>query len=200
MKKIYKNSSLKDINKYTLTIGIVFIVFVIIGSYLNKIWPSYQNTLLEGVNSIVKYYDLGIITKEIVISNLKSDLIFMISIAILVGFVVTSPIAMIIFMLKGLSIGYTINSTILVLKFESIKFILITLTKNFIIIPGTVIMIIISVRYLYEAINEYKKNKRKSIIFLVKRYFQNVSILIFITITLQFIVNVVSVGITKFLV
>lgn len=106
---------------------------IVVGSYINKILPGSSNNILNNINPAVEYYNLNISIKDTVIQNLKSDAIFMGSIALLSLFVVTIPAVLVAFVLKGMSIGYTINSCILALKFKSIKMILIILFKNLII-------------------------------------------------------------------
>lgn len=200
MRKIYRKVNFKEINKQIIIIGVVFIAFIIIGAYLNKIWPSSQDNIMGNINPAIQYYKSSMGTKEAVMSNLKSDLLFISSISILTLLVVTFPIIFIIFMLKGLSIGYTINSIILALKFKAIKMILIILFKNLIIIPGAIILVLISFNYLKEAIYELKRGKRDNILFLGKRYLLNSIIVLVIAVGLQTILNTVSIGIIKFLV
>lgn len=79
------------------------------------------------------------------------------SIALLSLFVVTIPAVLVIFVLKGMSIGYTINSFILALKFKSAKMILIILFKNLIIIPCAIILALISLSYFKEMVYEFKR-------------------------------------------
>jgi len=124
----------------------------------------------------------------------------MISISIFTLLVVTFPAVFIIFMIKGLSIGYTINSIIIALKFKAAKMIFIILLKNLIIIPGGIMLALISFNYLKEAIYELKKGKKENILFLGKRYLLNSIIVLAITVGLQSILNTISIGIIKFLV
>ncbi|MGL4912184.1 MAG: stage II sporulation protein M, partial [Romboutsia sp.] len=147
MRRTYRKGNFKELNKHIIIIGVVFIAFIILGTYLNKIWPSSQTSIIENINPSVEYYNSKSGTTEAVISNLKSDTMFMASISICTLLVVTFPIVVIIFMLKGLSMGYTINSTILALKFESMKMIFIILFKNIVIIPGAIILALISLNY-----------------------------------------------------
>ena len=51
--------------------------------------------------------------------------------------------------------GYTINSIILAMKLNGIKFILITISKNLIIIVGSIILILVSINYIKEVIFEF---------------------------------------------
>ncbi|WP_042271905.1 stage II sporulation protein M [Faecalimicrobium dakarense] len=200
MRKTYRKGNFREINEQIIVVGFIFVVFVILGSFLNKIWPVHQNNIMDNINPVIEYYNLSPGTKDAVISNLKNDFIFMSSISIFTLLVITFPIILIIFMLKGLSIGYTINSAILALKLKGSKMILIVLLKNLIIIPGAIILILISLNYLKEVIYELKKGKRDNILFLGKRYLLNAIIVLAITVSLQLILNTISIGIIKFLV
>ena len=114
--------------------------------------------------------------------------------------VITFPISILIFMLKGLSIGYTINSCILLLKAKSIKIVFTALIKNLVIIPGTIILIIISINYLKEFVKEYKNKKKKNIIFLLKQYLLNLIIILVSTLLIQALLNFIFINILQFLV
>jgi len=200
LRRTYRKGNFKELNKQIIVTGVVFIAFIILGAYINKIWPSSQSNIMDNINPTIEYYNLSTGTKDAVISNLKSDLIFMISISIFTLLVVTFPAVFIIFMIKGLSIGYTINSIIIALKFKAAKMIFIILLKNLIIIPGGIILALISFNYLKEAIYELKKGKKENILFLGKRYLLNAIIVLAITVGLQSILNTISIGIIKFLV
>ncbi|CEH35379.1 hypothetical protein [Romboutsia lituseburensis] len=200
MRKTYRKNNFKELNKQIIIIGVIFIAFIILGTYLNKMWPSSQTSIIENVNPAVEFFRTKGGLKGAVISNLKSDTMFMASIGICTLLVITFPIVLIIFMLKGLSIGYTINSTILALKVKSIKMILIILFKNLIIIPGAIILTLISLNYIKEIIYELKKGKRENILFLCQRYALNAVIVLAITVGLQSILNMLSIGVIKFLV
>ena len=158
----YKKSYFREINKQLIVIGLIFLTAVVIGTYLNKMWPDYQGNIVNSINPIVEYYSSKISIKNIVLANLKSDISFMMYISLSTLFVVTFPITLILFIVKGISMGYTINSVILAMKLKSIKFILITTFKNLIIILGTIILILISINYIkeiekvYEDYNIYK--------------------------------------------
>ena len=86
-------------------------------------WPDYQGNIVNSINPIVEYYNSKISIKNIVLANLKSDIYFLMSISISTLLIVTFPIALILFIVKGISMGYTINSVILAMKLKSIKFI-----------------------------------------------------------------------------
>lgn len=201
MRKTYRKNNFKELNKQIIIIGTIFIVAVIIGSYLNKIWPSYQSNIINNLNPVIEYYnDSNMEIKKIIFANMKSDITFMGQISALASLVITFPIAILIFMLKGISMGYTINSIILALKLSSMKMILLMIIKNIVIIPGTIILIMISFNYTKEIIYKLNKDKKDNILFLLKRYLVNAVIILILTVLLQLIVNTMSVGVIKFLV
>ena len=197
----YNKYYFKEINKQLIIIGLIFLTSVVMGTYLNKIWPDYQSKIVTSVNPIVEYYSSKISVMNIVMANLKSDISFMMGISLTVVAVVTFPLAILIFLLKGISMGYTINSIILAMKLKSVKFILITISKNLIIIVGSIILILISINYIKEIVFELKKHRNKNtIIFLFSRYILNSIIVLAITIGLQALLNTVIISIIKFLV
>ena len=142
---IRKRDNLR-ISKEIIYLSIIFIIFVFIGTYLNKFFSNGQDIVLDSVNNLNDYYSQGsnINVSAVVFSNLRENMIFLGSIVVFSLFVFTFPLAIISFLLKGISIGYTINSFILLIKLKSIKMILIMLIKNFIIIPGAILLIAIS--------------------------------------------------------
>lgn len=197
----YNKSYFREINKQLIIVGFIFLIAVVIGTYINKIWPDCQNYIEDSVNPIVEYYSSKIDIKNIILANLKSDIFFMISISLSTLLVVTFPITMILFIVKGISMGYTINSIILAMKLKSVKLIFITISKNLIIILGSVILILISINYIKQIIIEFKKTKDKSkLIFLFSRYILNSIIVLAITIGLQVLLNTLIISIIKFLV
>lgn len=200
MGRIHRKNSFKDMNRLIILIGILFVVSTIIGAYLNKIWVNSQNNILEIINPIINYYNCSINLKEAVLSNLKSDIILIVSICISTLFVVTIPILIFIFILKGMSIGYTINSAIMTLKFKSIKIVFLILLKNIFIIPGMIILALMSINYLKDIVYTLKKRNKGNILFLIKRYLLNVAIIALISIIGQSILNTVGIGIMKLLV
>ncbi|HBF6019753.1 TPA: stage II sporulation protein M [Clostridioides difficile] len=199
MRRTYRKNDFRELNRQIIVIGLLFMMSIVVGSYINKILPGSSNNILNNINPAVEYYNLNISIKDTVIQNLKSDAIFMGSIALLSLFVVTIPAVLVAFVLKGMSIGYTINSCILALKFKSIKMILIILFKNLIIIPCAIILALISLSYFKEMVYEFKKKNRKNMQFLIKRYILNIIIIIALSLGLQLILNTASIGIIKFL-
>lgn len=197
----YKKSYFREINKQLIVIGLIFLISVVIGTYLNKIWYDCQTYISDFINPIIEYYNSKISIKNIVLANLKSDLLFMIYISFSTLLVVTFPITLILFTLKGISMGYTINSILLTMKLKSIKLIFITISKNLIIILGATIIILISTRYIKDIVSEFKRNRNKNkIIFLFSRYILNSIIVLAITIGLQVLLNTLIISIIKFLV
>ena len=197
---IRKRDSLK-ISKEIMYLSIIFIIFVLIGTYLNKIVLNGQDIVLDSINDLNNYYSQGsnINVRAVVFSNLRENIFFLGSIVIFTLFVFTFPLAIISFLLKGVSIGYTINSFILLIKLKSIKMILIMLIKNFIIIPGAILLLAISFYYIKNIYEEYKKGRKEGILFLGKRYLLNGIIVIIGCTFAQFLLNAVSIGILQFL-
>lgn len=190
------------ITQEMIFLGIILLIFIIIGTFLNKIIPSGEQLVLGSINSLDKYYSSGfdINVKEVVFSNLRQDIIFMGSIVLFSLFVFTFPLGIISFILKGLSIGYTINSCILLMKFKSIKMILLMIIKNFIIIPGAILLLLVSYYYILNVYEEYKRGRKDGIIFLGKRFLLNGMIIIVISVLGQLLLNAVYIGILQFLV
>ena len=198
---IRKRDSLK-ISKEIMYLSIIFIIFVLIGTYLNKIVLNGQDIVLDSINDLNNYYSQGsnINVRAVVFSNLRETIFFLGSIVIFTLFVFTFPLAIISFLLKGVSIGYTINSFILLIKLKSIKMILIMVIKNFIIIPGAILLLAISFYYIKNIYEEYKKGRKEGILFLGKRYLLNGIIVIIICTVVQLLLNTISIGILQFLV
>ncbi|MGL5717004.1 MAG: stage II sporulation protein M [Paraclostridium sp.] len=194
MNKINKRNTLDKISKELLMIASIFILFVIIGAYLNKIYPSAQSYITSNISGAVEYYNSSISFKNTLISNFKVDMLFLGGIAISTMTIVLLPISIIIFILKALAIGYTINSLILALKISSIKIILITLAKGIIIIPSILILGILSVKYVCEIVDEIKRKNKGKIVFLVRRYFLNSTVIIILAASVQLVFNAISIA------
>lgn len=200
LRRTYRKNNFRELDKPIVILGLIFVATAILGAYLNKVFINSENTILEVINPIVNYYNGDINLKEAVLSNLKSDIIFIVSICISTLFVVTIPILIIIFILKGMSVGYTINSAIITLKLKSIKVISLIFIKNIFIIPAMIILTLISINYAKEVIYALKKNRKDNIISLIKRYLLNATIILLISVSGQMILNTISIGIIKLLV
>lgn len=194
-----KRNIFEVLNNEIIIISVIFIIFVVIGACINKFYPEAQNSIAINVSGANEYYNSDVNLKNILISNLKSDILFLSGIAICTLTIVLLPISIGIFILKGLAIGYTINSVVLALKINSLKIILITLAKSIIILPGILILSIVSLKYITHIVNEIRKNNKSKIAFLCKRYALNSSIIIIITTSSQFIINAISIATLKFL-
>lgn len=193
MRRLNKRNMLDKINKEIIFISSLFMVFVIIGSLLNKFFPQYSDVISEKVSYTANYYNSDVNLKEILISNLKMDLSFLLIMAIGTMTVILSPIAIIVFAIKGLSIGYTINSFIIAMKLSSFKIVLITFIKFVVVLPGMLILALISFKYLFEAIYEIKKKNKSNCVYLMKRYLINSTLIIMGTIFVQTILNALSI-------
>lgn len=194
-----KRNIFEVLNNEIIIISVIFIIFVVIGACINKFYPEAQNSIAINVSGANEYYSSDVNLKNILISNLKSDILFLSGIAICTLTIVLLPISIGIFILKGLAIGYTINSVVLALKINSLKIILITLAKSIIILPGILILSIVSLKYITHIVNEIRKNNRSKVAFLCKRYALNSSIIIIITTSSLFIINAISIATLKFL-
>jgi len=192
----------EELNKKIILIGILFMIFILLGTSLNKYLNGYEDIIISLVNSIENYYSSkdNIEIGNIILSNFKLDFKFISLIGILNLLVVTFPLAIIIFMLKGMSIGYTINSCILLLKSKSIKLIFVALVKNFAIIPGTIILVLVSFNYIKEIIKELKYKNTKKIYFLMRQYLLNLAIIMVVTLLTQVLLNFIFINILQFIV
>jgi len=202
LRKTLRKRDTFRISKEIIYLSIIFIIFVAIGTYLNKIFSNGQNIVLDSINNLNDYYSHGsdINISAVVFSNLRENIIFLGSIVLFSLFVFTFPLAIISFLLKGISIGYTINSLILLIKLKSIKMILIMVIKNFIIIPGAILIIAVSFYYIKNIYEEYKRGRKEGVLFLGRRYLLNGIIIIVICASAQLLLNAISVGILQFLV
>lgn len=202
MRKTLRKRDTFRISKEIIYLSIIFIIFVAIGTYLNKIFSNGQNIVLDSINNLNDYYSHGsdINISAVVFSNLRENIIFLGSIVLFSLFEFTFPLAIISFLLKGISIGYTINSLILLIKLKSIKMILIMVIKNFIIIPGAILIIAVSFYYIKNIYEEYKRGRKEGVLFLGRRYLLNGIIIIVICASAQLLLNAISVGILQFLV
>lgn len=189
-----KRNIFEQINKEILIVSLIFMVFVVLGACINKLYPTAQNSIVANITGASDYYNSSISFKDTLISNLKVDMLFLGGISICTLTIILMPVSILIFILKGVSIGYTINSLVLGLKINSIKIILITLAKSIIILPGILIISIISAKYILEIINEIKRNNKTKIAFLSKRYALNSAIIVIITVSSQLIINAISIA------
>ena len=172
----------------------MFTISITVGVYLNKLYPQAQQSMAENINSTVDFYNTNINLSNVLLSNFKSDLIFTSSIYLSTVFLVTFPIAFIALILKGISIGYTINTFILAFQLDASKIVSLTLFKNIILIPGSFILLLFSLNYFMEALEIYKSNNKEKMKFITKKYTLSSIMLIAAIIIVQALVNAISIG------
>jgi len=172
----------------------ILTISISIGVYLNKLFPQAHQSMSENINSTMEFYNSNISIRKAVASNFKSDLIFTSSIYLSTVFLATFPIAFIVLIVKGISIGYTINTFILAFQLQSTKIVLLTVFKNLILIPGSFILLLFSLNYFSEAFEIYKNNNKEKMKFLTKKYTVSSIMLIATIIIVQALVNVISIG------
>jgi stage II sporulation protein M len=84
LRKTYRRNNFKELSRQIIIIGFILVISVILGTYLNKMWPSYQNKIVDNINPFIEYYNNSSINlKSTIITNLKSDTSFMFKIIIL---------------------------------------------------------------------------------------------------------------------
>lgn len=192
MKRINRRTTLDKISKDMIIISSLFILFVILGSLLNKIFPQYTEVISNNITYTNSYYDSGMKIKEVLMSNFKMDLSLLAGMSICTLSIILAPIALIIFAVKGLSIGYTINTFIIAMKASSFKMLCVTLIKFSIVLPGMIILALISLKYFEEFIKNVRKQNKTNCTYLMKRYIINSFLIIMISVSAQTILNAIS--------
>lgn len=192
MRRINRRTTLDKISKDMIIISSLFILFVILGSLLNKIFPQYTEVISNNITYTNNYYDSGMKIKEVLMSNLKMDLSLLAGMSICTLSIILAPIALIIFAVKGLSIGYTINTFIIAMKASSFKMLCVTLIKFSIVLPGMIILALISLKYFEEFIKNVRKQNKTNCTYLMKRYIINSFLIIMISVSAQTILNAIS--------
>lgn len=192
MRRINRRTTLDKIIKDMIIISSLFILFVILGSLLNKIFPQYTEVISNNITYTNSYYDSGMKIKEVLMSNFKMDLSLLAGMSICTLSIILAPIALIIFAVKGLSIGYTINTFIIAMKASSFKMLCVTLIKFSIVLPGMIILALISLKYFEEFIKNVRKQNKTNCTYLMKRYIINSFLIIMISVSAQTILNAIS--------
>lgn len=192
MRRINRRTTLDKISKDMIIISSLFILFVILGSLLNKIFPQYTEVISNNITYTNNYYDSGMKIKEVLMSNFKMDLSLLAGMSICTLSIILAPIALIIFAVKGLSIGYTINTFIIAMKASSFKMLCVTLIKFSIVLPGMIILALISLKYFEEFIKNVRKQNKTNCTYLMKRYIINSFLIIMISVSAQTILNAIS--------
>ena len=186
-------------NKSLIIISIIFIIFVIVGSCLNKMDSSNLDNISNQIGKISSYYDGNINKKDFIFTNIKEYIRYLGLIGLGTLFFFTYPVAIIVFIVKAMSIGYTINTSIILLGFSSFKMCLIVFLKNIVIVPMSIILIELSIGYIKSVYKQLKKNRQDSIVSLGKEFVLNLIIIMCASIILQSILNIISISIIQFL-
>lgn len=186
-------------NKSLIIISIIFILFVVIGACLNKIDSSNLNNMAKQIDEINAYYNGNVNKKDFIFTNIKEYIRYLGSIGILTLFFFTYPLAILVFIIKAMSIGYTINTSIILLGLSSFKMCIIVFLKNIIIVPMSIILIELSIGYIKSAYKQLKKKRQDSIVSLGKEFVLNLLIIMCASIILQSILNIISITIIQFL-
>lgn len=186
-------------NKNLIIISLIFVIFTIVGSFINKFINFDMVDISAQIDKLSNYYSSDININSIIFENIKEYIRYLGLIGIFSLFFFTFPLAVGIFIFKAISIGYTINTCILLLGFKSIKLCIIIFMKNIILIPVSIILIIMSIEYIKNIFKVLKNKKQDSILFLGKRYLLNLLIVIVISVLVQSLLNIISISIFKFL-
>ena len=186
-------------NKSLIIISIIFIIFVIGGSCLNKMDSSNLDNISNQIGKISSYYDGNINKKDFIFTNIKEYIRYLGLIGLGTLFFFTYPVAIIVFIVKAMSIGYTINTSIILLGYSSFKMCIIVFLKNIVIVPMSIILIELSIGYIKSVYKQLKKNRQDSIVSLGKEFVLNLIIIMCASIILQSILNIISISIIQFL-
>ncbi|MEJ8553672.1 hypothetical protein [Tepidibacter sp. Z1-5] len=198
MKKIFKFSS-SNLNYKIIMIIFIFLfsLGVTSGAYLNKVYSISNTSMNEFISRTTSDYNQNFNLINETLLNLKNDFVYLISMYLSSLFIITSPLILVIVFLKGLSVGYTVNTLMLVLKTGSIKMIFLILMKNIVIIPFTFLVMSFSFNYFFEAIHALRISNRfknyNHIKKLMLKYSINLIGLFAVIVTIQGIVNLVSI-------
>ncbi|MBU5335138.1 hypothetical protein [Intestinibacter bartlettii] len=186
-------------NKSLIIISIIFILFVVLGACLNKIDSSNLNNMAKQIDEINAYYNGNVNKKDFIFKNIKEYIRYLGSIGILTLFFFTYPLAILVFIVKAMSIGYTINTSIILLGLSSFKMCIIVFLKNIIIVPMSIILIELSIGYIKSVYKQLKKKRQDSIVSLGKEFVLKLLIIMCASIILQSIFNIISITIIQFL-
>ena len=143
------------------------------------------------IGEIKSYYNGNISIKDFTITNIKEYIRYLGSIGIFTLLFFTFPISIIVFIVKAISIGYTINTSVLLLGLSSFKMCIIVLLKNIVIIPMSIILIELAISYIKNVYKQLKKKRQDSIVALGKEFVNSY--------ILQTVLNIISISIIQFL-
>ncbi|SHH08455.1 hypothetical protein [Tepidibacter thalassicus] len=202
MDKISKFFRMRSNYKITLIFFIfLFSLGITSGVYLNKTYPILNSSIKDYISRTNSYYTTDFNILKLTFLNFKNDLIYLFSMYLCSLMIFTCPLVLVIVFLKGLSIGYTINTLILILKMSSLKIIFLTLIKNILIVPFSFFVIILSFNYFLEAVCAIKIcTKFKSLNYMKKliiKYSINTVVLFLLVSILQSLVDAASIFIIQ---
>ena len=186
-------------NRVLIIVSCIFILSVVIGACLNKFEGYNTENISIQIDELKNYYSSDIDIKNFIFMNIKEYTRYLASIGILALLFFTFPLSVFVFIQKGVSIGYAVNTCVLLLGFGSIKMCLIIFIKNIVIIPISIILIILSIEYIKNIFKQLKNKRQESILFLGKRFLFNLIIIMFGSIILQSLLNIILISIIQFL-
>ena len=64
MRRTYRKNDFRELNRQIIIIGLLFMMSIVVGSYINKILPGSSNNILNNINPAVEYYNLNISIKD----------------------------------------------------------------------------------------------------------------------------------------
>ena len=173
-------------NKSLILISVIFILFIVVGSCINKIDSSNLEDMSSQIGEIKSYYNGNISIKDFTITNIKEYIRYLGSIGIFTLLFFIFLISIIVFIVKSISIGYT-------------KMCIIVLLKNIVIITMSIILIELAISYIRKVYNQLKKKRQDSIVALGKEFVLNLVIIMCASIILQTVLNIISISIIQFL-
>ena len=117
MKKIFVSYALDNIREIAIITLIMFIGLIIGVIYINNLEDESKNIIKEHINVLVDYVkefdeSNNVDNFEILKSNLKRNLIFMVLLGIFSSCLIGIPIMYIMIALKTFSIGYTMSAVV----------------------------------------------------------------------------------------
>ncbi|MDR1773558.1 MAG: stage II sporulation protein M [Clostridioides sp.] len=197
MRASRRTNEIDILNRDIFLVGVLFILSIVFGTYLNKILPN-SGELLDKLTPAIDFYNSDINILSVVSANVKSDLIFIGLVSISSLFVVTLPVAVAIFLFKGVSIGYTINTMIITLKINSANLIALMLIKNLIFIPCIVLLLVLSLNYVKKIIVQFTRPSRMRVSYLVGNYIKSAFAIASFCLVFQTAVNAIGTCIFKY--
>ena len=168
-------------NKSLILISVIFILFIVVGSCINKIDSSNLEDMSSQIGEIKSYYNGNISIKDFTITNIKEYIRYLGSIGIFTLLFFTFPISIIVFIVS------------------SFKMCIIVLLKNIVIIPMSIILIELAISYIKNVYKQLKKKRQDSIVALGKEFVLNLVIIMCASIILQTVLNIISISIIQFL-